>query len=271
MNIDEHSIHSYPQVIAVPQRAILKAYAPSHQLSTSTFSQPASDYQNTLAIIPSYPWTTGADLSSLRTTAPSSSLSLPSQSTSSVLSTLDDDMQIYPHLVNKPPTADIEYYFNNKNSVLYDKRTRKLKERAPNAFMLYRLSQIKDLKGKRHSPTFINNTISNAWASLPLEDKGFYSDLSRLLQTRLNAIHKQSANTPKTSKPKQPDIHNNSETDKDSTSTYAFGTYSYLFHIERSGNIGITPIYSAVTTNPHLSNLVECVSDDADCGIQFLA
>ncbi|KAJ1848749.1 hypothetical protein LPJ57_008502, partial [Coemansia sp. RSA 486] len=62
-----------------------------------------------------------------------------------------------PTLVNKPPDLDIEEYFNNENSMLYDKKTKKLKGKAPNAFMIYRLSQIKDLKGKRHTPEFINN------------------------------------------------------------------------------------------------------------------
>ncbi|KAJ1719397.1 hypothetical protein LPJ53_005840, partial [Coemansia erecta] len=122
--------------------------------------------------------------------------------------------------------------------------------------MLYRLSQVKDLKGKRHSPTFINNTISNGWAMLPLEDKGFYTDLSRLLQTRLNAIHKQSASTPSTSKHKQPDTKNDIEIGSPVPPEYDPGSYSYLFQIERNGSISAIPIYSAVPMNLNYPNLV---------------
>ncbi|KAJ2235676.1 hypothetical protein H4R99_002346 [Coemansia sp. RSA 1722] len=100
-----------------------------------------------------------------------------------------------PTLVNKPPDLDIEEYFNNKNSILYDKKTKKLKGKAPNAFMIYRLSQIKDLKGKRHTPEFINNVISNGWAKLLQEERAHYLWLSRALQRRLDQTYNQGRTT----------------------------------------------------------------------------
>ncbi|KAJ1817314.1 hypothetical protein LPJ75_001754 [Coemansia sp. RSA 2598] len=91
-------------------------------------------------------------------------------------------------LTNKPMNLDIETYFSDKSSILYDKKTKKLKDKAPNAFMIYRLSQIKDLKGKRYTPVFINNAISAGWASLHQEERALYLWLSRSLQRRLDII-----------------------------------------------------------------------------------
>ncbi|KAJ1890798.1 hypothetical protein LPJ66_007274 [Kickxella alabastrina] len=98
------------------------------------------------------------------------------------------------------PSKDISAYFSEKRSMLYCKKTKMLKTKAPNAYMLFRLDHIKSVKGQGYSATNINEVISRAWAKLSLSKKTHYTELSRGLQQKLSTLHRQ---TPSLSKPKK--------------------------------------------------------------------
>ncbi|KAJ2514802.1 hypothetical protein GGI11_003962 [Coemansia sp. RSA 2049] len=56
-------------------------------------------------------------------------------------------------------------------SDIYDKISGKLKKRAPNAYMLFRLQLIKYFKGTGHKPDQINSIISRLWGNLDITAK----------------------------------------------------------------------------------------------------
>ncbi|KAJ2568573.1 hypothetical protein IW140_003779 [Coemansia sp. RSA 1813] len=75
--------------------------------------------------------------------------------------------------------------FVNK-SILYHKISGKLKKKAPNAYMLFRLQLIKEFKGIGYKPDQINSIISNLWSQLSKENKGRYTCASRDIQKYLD-------------------------------------------------------------------------------------
>ncbi|KAJ2003999.1 hypothetical protein GGI04_002760 [Coemansia thaxteri] len=67
--------------------------------------------------------------------------------------------------------------------------TGKLKTKAPNAFMLFRLHAVKPLKGTRMTAGEINQSISNKWNQMPQEEKDLYKLLSRKIQSQLDIMN----------------------------------------------------------------------------------
>ncbi|KAJ2479446.1 hypothetical protein EV174_004021, partial [Coemansia sp. RSA 2320] len=75
------------------------------------------------------------------------------------------------------------------NKWLYQMPTGKLKTKAPNAFMLFRLHAVKPLKGTRMTAGEINQSISNKWNQMPQEEKDLYKLLSRKIQSQLDIMN----------------------------------------------------------------------------------
>ncbi|KAJ2890555.1 hypothetical protein GGI21_006129, partial [Coemansia aciculifera] len=76
-----------------------------------------------------------------------------------------------------------------RNRLLYHKSNGKLKTKAPNAFMLYRLSVVKSLKGTSRSAHEINNSISGWWRSMSPQEQQKYKTISRKMQSQLNEMN----------------------------------------------------------------------------------
>ncbi|KAJ2324140.1 hypothetical protein GGI00_005416 [Coemansia sp. RSA 2681] len=76
-----------------------------------------------------------------------------------------------------------------RNTLLFHKTSGKLKTKAPNAFMLFRLSVIKSLKGTNRSANEINMNISGRWNSMSLQEQGRYKAGSRKIQRLLDIMN----------------------------------------------------------------------------------
>ncbi|KAJ2728513.1 hypothetical protein IW152_005949, partial [Coemansia sp. BCRC 34962] len=79
---------------------------------------------------------------------------------------------------------------DENTKLLYNKKNGKLKTKAPNAFMLFRLSVIKSLKGTKMSANEINMEISRKWNSFSESKKNTYKTLSRKMQNQLDLMNR---------------------------------------------------------------------------------
>ncbi|KAJ2751293.1 hypothetical protein H4R27_004179, partial [Coemansia aciculifera] len=75
------------------------------------------------------------------------------------------------------------------SKLLYQKSDGKLKTKAPNAFMLFRLSVIKSLKGTKRTANEINMDISGRWNSFSESQKNRYKTMSRKMQNQLDLMN----------------------------------------------------------------------------------
>ncbi|KAJ1733663.1 hypothetical protein LPJ72_002754 [Coemansia sp. Benny D160-2] len=87
-------------------------------------------------------------------------------------------LQIHDLLAGSQPRVN--------RSDIYDKISGKLKKRAPNAYMLFRLQLIKYFKGTGHKPDQINSIISRLWGNLDSSNKQNYILVSRKIQRCLD-------------------------------------------------------------------------------------
>lgn len=69
---------------------------------------------------------------------------------------------------------------------LVNKNTNKLRAKAPNAFMLFRMQYVSQFKGKKHSPKFITKTISHLWNNLEGAFRKKYTSVSNKWQVILD-------------------------------------------------------------------------------------
>ncbi|KAJ2493323.1 hypothetical protein IWW47_004880, partial [Coemansia sp. RSA 2052] len=76
-----------------------------------------------------------------------------------------------------------------RDTLLFHKTSGKLKTKAPNAFMLFRLSVIKSLKGTNRSANEINMNISGRWNNMSLQEQGRYKAGSRKIQRLLDIMN----------------------------------------------------------------------------------
>ncbi|KAJ2742721.1 hypothetical protein GGI20_004285 [Coemansia sp. BCRC 34301] len=75
------------------------------------------------------------------------------------------------------------------NKLLYHKNSGKLKTKAPNAFMLFRLSVVKSLKGTNRSANEINSNISGQWNDMSPHERQRYKTVSRRIQSQLDLMN----------------------------------------------------------------------------------
>ncbi|EXX64085.1 hypothetical protein RhiirA5_501227 [Rhizophagus irregularis] len=83
-----------------------------------------------------------------------------------------------------PPELTVE-------EILSRRSEDKLRSKAPNQFLIYRLAYIKELRkmiGENISMTKISRQISSSWAREPPEIKQAYKNLSGLAENRLKEI-----------------------------------------------------------------------------------
>ncbi|CAB4384008.1 unnamed protein product [Rhizophagus irregularis] len=83
-----------------------------------------------------------------------------------------------------PPELTVE-------EILSRRSEDKLRSKAPNQFLIYRLAYIKELRkmiGENISMTKISRQISSSWAKEPPEIKQAYKNLSGLAENRLKEI-----------------------------------------------------------------------------------
>ncbi|KAJ2447589.1 hypothetical protein GGF42_005398 [Coemansia sp. RSA 2424] len=85
---------------------------------------------------------------------------------------------------NHNPAQFIEH-----STLLFHSTSGKLKTKAPNAFMLFRLSVIKSLKGTNRSANEINMNISGQWNNMSLQEKGRYKAGSCKIQRLLDVMN----------------------------------------------------------------------------------
>ncbi|CAG8510444.1 4888_t:CDS:2 [Rhizophagus irregularis] len=91
-----------------------------------------------------------------------------------------------------PPELTVE-------EILSRRSEDKLRSKAPNQFLIYRLAYIKELRkmiGENISMTKISRQISSSWAREPPEIKQAYKNLSGLAENRLKEIRQNNSLSP---------------------------------------------------------------------------
>ncbi|KAJ2040932.1 hypothetical protein H4S03_000702 [Coemansia sp. S3946] len=95
-----------------------------------------------------------------------------------------------PALVDSVATPALySPHIDETNKLLYQKSDGKLKTKAPNAFMLFRLSVIKSLKGTKRTANEINMDISRKWNNFSESQKNRYKTMSRKMQSQLDLMN----------------------------------------------------------------------------------